>query len=77
MIDLLGYYDKISETFQQLDTNQDKRISFAEFKKGHELLGEDSSNESELRREFNSIDTNHGGYILFDEVRFLKLIYPG
>ncbi|CAF4325308.1 unnamed protein product, partial [Rotaria sordida] len=30
-------------------------------------LGEDDSDEDSLRQEFNAIDSNHGGYILFDE----------
>ena len=38
-------------------------------KEGHELLGDDSSDEDNLKEEFNAIDGNHGGYILFDEVR--------
>ena len=50
--------------------NKDKRISFAEFKKGHELTGHSHVNEHHLKEEFNRIDTNHGGYILFDEVYF-------
>ncbi|CAF1168143.1 unnamed protein product [Rotaria sordida] len=33
----------------------------------HELIGYSSTDENSLRQEFNRIDTNHGGYILFDE----------
>ncbi|CAF1360405.1 unnamed protein product [Didymodactylos carnosus] len=68
IVDLLHYYNEISQVFQQLDKNKDKRISFNEFKKGYDLLNQDSDDEEALREEFNSIDTNHGGYILFDEV---------
>lgn len=57
--------------FGQLDTNGDKRISFNEFKKGHELIGESDLDDGHLKQEFNKIDTNHGGYILFDEVCYL------
>ncbi|CAF1203889.1 unnamed protein product [Rotaria sordida] len=67
LIDLLYYYNKLSDLFGQLDTNKDKRISFNEFKKGHELIGHTNIDEGHLREEFNRIDTNHGGYILFDE----------
>ncbi len=69
---LLKNYDELSKLFEELDTNNDHRISFKEFKKGHELLGEDSSDEDHLREEFDAIDSNHGGQILFDEVRFYK-----
>ncbi|CAF1386911.1 unnamed protein product, partial [Adineta steineri] len=41
---------------------------FSEFKKGHELMGVEDIDEYALRKEFHRIDTNHGGYILFDEV---------
>jgi len=58
----------LSSLFTQLDTNKDKRISFSEFKKGHGLIGQSNVSDAQLRREFDSIDTNHGGYILFDEV---------
>lgn len=68
LIDLLYYYNELSDLFGQLDTNKDKRISFVEFKKGHELIGESDVDDADLRRDFNRIDTNHGGYILFDEV---------
>ncbi|CAF4535313.1 unnamed protein product, partial [Rotaria socialis] len=42
---------------------------FDEFKKGFELLGEDTPAEESLKQEFDKIDSNDGGYILFDEVR--------
>ncbi len=69
IVQLLQKYDQISRVFEELDTNDDHRVSFNEFKRGHELLGDDSSGEDNLKEEFNAIDGNHGGYILFDEVR--------
>lgn len=66
----LQYYDELSKIFEEIDTDDDHRVSFDEFKKGIEQLGEDYTSEADLRREFNSIDTNRGGYILFDEVSF-------
>ncbi|CAF0930088.1 unnamed protein product [Adineta steineri] len=67
LINLLYFYNELSGLFGQLDTNHDKRISFNEFKKGHELIGDEDIDEYALRKEFHRIDTNHGGYILFDE----------
>ncbi|CAG8690350.1 22176_t:CDS:2 [Dentiscutata erythropus] len=67
LIDLLYYYDELYHLFQQLDKNKDKRISFGEFKKGHDLMGITTNNIDELKKEFAKIDTNDGGYILFDE----------
>lgn len=69
---LLKKYDEISQVFEQLDTNDDHRISFREFKQGFQLLNEDDSDEEQLRQEFDAIDSNDGGYILFDEVKFLS-----
>lgn len=69
MLELLYHYNELSDLFGQLDTNKDKRISFNEFKKGHELIGQSHLDGAQLKKEFDRIDTNHGGYILFDEVR--------
>lgn len=70
LLELLYHYNELSQLFGQLDTNRDKRISFVEFKKGHELIGHSHVNENQLKEDFNRIDTNRGGYILFDEVSF-------
>jgi Ca2+-binding EF-hand superfamily protein len=63
-VDLLMEYHKLFKLFAQLDTNRDKRISLIEFKKDHELLGVTCK---DYKAEFDRIDTNHGGWILFDE----------
>ena len=68
LLDLLYYYNELSELFGQLDINNDKRISFNKFRKDHELIGQSDSDEDRLQEEFDSIDSNHGGHILFDEV---------
>ena len=70
LIDLLYYYSDLYKRFQQLVKNNDKHISFLEFKKGHEIVGLEANTE-ELKKEFNKIDTSNGGYILFDEVRIV------
>jgi Ca2+-binding EF-hand superfamily protein len=74
IVELLHFYDEINKVFEELDTNGDHRISFSEFKKGFHLLNEDYSDEHYLKDEFNKIDTNHGGFILFDEVRIFSKI---
>ncbi|RHZ75533.1 hypothetical protein Glove_213g44 [Diversispora epigaea] len=67
LLDLLFYYDELYKMFQKLDKNNDKRVSYVEFKKGHELMGINVKSDADLKKAFNEIDTNHGGYILFDE----------
>ncbi|UJR36673.1 hypothetical protein I4U23_029390 [Adineta vaga] len=67
IVELLIYYNEISQIFEELDTNDDHRISFSEFKRGFSLMNEEDLDESYLRQEFNRIDTNRGGFILFDE----------
>ncbi|CAG8617962.1 4427_t:CDS:2 [Ambispora leptoticha] len=67
LIDLLFYYDELYKLFSQLDLNHDRRISFDEFKKGHKLMGIHARTKKELKAAFDAIDTNLGGYILFEE----------
>jgi Ca2+-binding EF-hand superfamily protein len=54
--------------FKKLDKNNDNRISLQEFKQGHKLMGLEGLSNPELKKAFDDIDTNRGGYILFDEV---------
>jgi hypothetical protein len=68
IVQLLKKYDQISQVFEELDTNDDHRISFQEFKKGFHLLNENSDDEDRLKQEFDAINSNDGGSILFDEV---------
>ncbi|CAG8518141.1 5625_t:CDS:2, partial [Ambispora gerdemannii] len=67
LVDLLFYYNQLFKLFSQLDIDKDRRISFEEFKKGHELMGIHARTKKALKEAFDSIDTNLGGYILFDE----------
>lgn len=71
-MEFLHYYRELGAIFNELDTNGDHRITFAEFKKGFDLIGDDSSDQNFLRQEFNKIDTNQGGFILFDEVKHIS-----
>lgn len=67
LVKLLSFYDELFCLFLKLDTNNDKRISFVEFCKAHEMIGMKGSNAKELKRVFDMIDSNGGGMILFDE----------
>ncbi|PKY55988.1 EF-hand [Rhizophagus irregularis] len=67
LIDLLHYYNELFKIFKKLDIDNDRRIDFGEFKKGHKLIGINVVSNKELKAKFNEIDTNLGGYILFDE----------
>lgn len=67
ILNFLQYYDSLSKIFEEIDTDDDHRVSFDEFKMGIEQLGEDYSSEAQLKKDFKAIDTNGGGYILFDE----------
>ena len=60
----LVVYTNLFQRFQSMDTNGDRRLSLEEF-----LTAKANANrsEAELRSIFASLDTNHGGYILFDE----------
>jgi Ca2+-binding EF-hand superfamily protein len=67
LIQQLAFYDDLYLKFQALDRNGDRRLSFEEFKQGHKMLGLPAGNDAELRRTFDALDANSGGYLLFDE----------
>ncbi|CAF3997117.1 unnamed protein product [Adineta steineri] len=67
LIRWLNRYDELKKLFQQIDVNDDHQISINEFIKGHELL---NLNTQLLQLKFNSVDRNHSGYIIFDEVKY-------
>ncbi|CAG8694859.1 1567_t:CDS:2, partial [Cetraspora pellucida] len=71
LIELLYNYNELYDLFQQLDQDKDKRINFEEFKKGYKLMGIHRLSNDEIKAEFDKIDTNHGGYILFEEAQCL------
>ncbi|PRP87852.1 hypothetical protein PROFUN_04326 [Planoprotostelium fungivorum] len=74
LMKFLFYYDKLYKDFQQLDTNGDRRLTLDEFVKGHEIAGiQGKHTKEEYKKMFDSIDTNHGGYILFEEKVVLSI----
>ena len=75
LVQLLFYYNQLSDLFAQLDQNRDRRISLTEFQKGHQLLGLAHVDDEQMKEEFQAIDTNNGGFILFDEVCALSLSF--
>ena len=55
--------------FNRLDTTDDRRIEVTEFRKGLETVAKWGVKiaDDQVEAEFASIDTNGGGFILFDE----------
>ena len=64
-IDYIKIYNDMWKKFDVIDSSDDKRIELHELIKGRKLLGDYS--EEEIKKIFNEIDTNKGGFILFDE----------
>ncbi|KAJ3279938.1 hypothetical protein HK104_001059 [Borealophlyctis nickersoniae] len=62
LLEYLVTYDEIYQKFKKLDSDNDHRVSFDEFKKAH-----GAENEATVKKEFQAIDKNNGGFILFDE----------
>lgn len=61
----LFYFNKIYWLFDQVD-GDDRRLTFEEFKRCLAISGAKLS-DSEARRDFQTVDKNGGGIILFDE----------
>jgi Ca2+-binding EF-hand superfamily protein len=60
--------DEIDESFERIDENGDRSISFDEF--ASLLLKMDhTQSESALRARFDVIDKNHDGRVTLDEFR--------
>lgn len=60
------WFNKLYEVFEHMDSDNDRRVDLQEFIKGMECLGL-SLNQAEAKAEFDKIDTNHGGEVLFVE----------
>eukprot|EP00931_Biecheleriopsis_adriatica_P114619 TRINITY_DN90541_c0_g1_i1.p1 TRINITY_DN90541_c0_g1~~TRINITY_DN90541_c0_g1_i1.p1 ORF type:complete len:487 (-),score=111.77 TRINITY_DN90541_c0_g1_i1:55-1515(-) len=60
------WFGKLWQIFAMVDSGHDRRIDFSEFHAGLGKLGL-SLSESEAQKEFQSIDGNHGGQVLFVE----------
>eukprot|EP00056_Hartaetosiga_gracilis_P021672 m.25743 g.25743 ORF g.25743 m.25743 type:complete len:559 (-) comp9203_c0_seq1:809-2485(-) len=60
------YFNKIYDIFEGIDTDGDHRISLDEFKSSTHLIGL-SLPDDEAEAEFQAMDSNSGGVVLFDE----------
>jgi Ca2+-binding EF-hand superfamily protein len=59
----LFYFNRVFIVFDNIDTDDDRRIDLEEFKTGFEVLNLDADAE----KVFTEIDRNGGGFILFNE----------
>ena len=60
------YFNKLFFVFDGIDTDDDRRLTLDEFKKGCTKLGLNVS-AAEAEAAFDSMDSNSGGKVLFDE----------
>ena len=70
------FYNKLYFVFDEVDTGDDRRVDVDEFKKSLAKLGMKLSPE-EAKAEFESIDLNGGGQVLFDEFCTWYLVKKG
>jgi hypothetical protein len=63
----LRQYFELHHMFDTIDTDDDKRVEFDEFKQALDKIKAWGLEVKDPKAEFNKIDTNHGGFILFDE----------
>ena len=66
LLEYLVFYCNAWAQFRAFDKDKDRRLSEAEFVSGCKRLGFQIT-DAEAREDFHSIDTNHGGYVLFEE----------
>jgi hypothetical protein len=58
----LFYFNKLFQAFTGLDTDNDRRLDFTEFKQGLDTLGM-TIDEKEAQEEFDQMDSNDGGIV--------------
>jgi Ca2+-binding EF-hand superfamily protein len=66
LLENLVFYNRLFKVFDDLDTGDDRRVDFDEFKVAMKRLGTDMDEEA-AREEFETADKNGGGIMLFDE----------
>merc|ERR1712166_1011401 len=73
----LFYFNKLFQCFEQVDTDDDRRMDEKEFLEGLSRLSLDLS-EDEAKASFDEMDSNDGGIVLFDEfcIWYTKLVAP-
>jgi len=62
----LFYFNKLFWVFEHADGDNDRRLTFQEFKRCLAICGV-SASEAEARKDFSTVDKNGGGIVLFDE----------
>ena len=60
-------FNSLWKVFDNIDTDNDRRMSFEEFKNSSSSLFGSKLSNNEAKYLFSLIDTNNGGYILFKE----------
>ena len=66
LLEYLIYFNKIWDKFDEIDTSDDRKLDLPEFTKGCKILGEEMP-AAECKAEFEKMDKNGGGSVLFDE----------
>lgn len=67
MVIYLNQYYEYWIAFDEIDTSNDRRVTPQEFKVAAPILQKWGINASDPAKIFKEIDTNNGGFILFDE----------
>merc|ERR1712146_724453 len=74
----LFYFNKLFKIFDEVDSDDDRRLGLTEFKSGLNIL-KMSIDAEDSEAEFKKMDLNGGGVILFDEfcVWYTGKVSPG
>lgn len=66
LLGYLVYFNKLFWLFDNVDGDKDRRLTYQEFKQCLTLAGAKMT-EQEMRSDFSRVDSNGGGWVLFDE----------
>ena len=66
LLHFIIYFTRLWDEFEQIDRDKDDRLTLSEFIAGSSAVGH-SMSRAEAHHEFDSMDVNHGGVVLFDE----------
>eukprot|EP01047_Picozoa_sp_COSAG01_P040490 COSAG01_NODE_3413_length_6125_cov_26.475938_3_plen_543_part_00 len=67
LLQYVMYFNELWHKFEEIDADDDRRLSLGEFMAGCEVVGHTGLSREEASREFEEMGSNHGGFVLYGE----------